>query len=232
MPVFYLLDGFSLLACFPYTLFGMVSLILLDERSNEQAKSQQGISGKDAHLAGNIGHFKPIKDSKEETVEDCEGSRGHALANLTGILAQRDIAAPMKSIFNGPVVPDQFQESLGTGKLRREAREAIDPLLGVRERFADAATQTEHLSNAWPGFGKEVIEFGRCHDFSDFQPSMTALAGVSRAPVVAINRWFAEKTSVNRLSRWAVCQKQTADSPLLKRRCWRRPTHGYEGRQQ
>ena len=167
--------------------------ILRDERSNEQAKSQQGIGGKDAHLAGNIGHLKPIKDSEQETVEDREGSRSHALANLTGILAQRDIAAPMKSVFNGPVVPDQFQESLGTGKLRREAREAIDPLLRTTQRFADAATQTEHLSNAWPGFGEEVIEFGRCHDFSDFQPSMIALAGAPRAPVAAINRRFSEK---------------------------------------
>jgi len=64
--------------------------------AKEEAKSEERLCRENAHLAGHIAHPKPIQDRQQETVEDRQGSRSSALANLAGILSQGHIAAPMK----------------------------------------------------------------------------------------------------------------------------------------
>ena len=63
----------------------------------------------------------------------------------------------MKPVFNGPVVPNQLQKPIWAGELRGGTGQTIDSFVGTNQSFADAATQTEHLSYPWPGFGEKVI---------------------------------------------------------------------------
>ena len=156
------------------------------QRLGEKAKREERLGSERPHLAGNIGDLKPIKDGQQETVEDRQGSRSKALTDLTGILAQRDITAPMKPIFNDPVSPVQLQEAFGTSLPPGQTRETIDPFLGTDQRFADPATQAKDLSDAWPGLGEKVVKFSGNHDLTALHSPMPALAGARGSPVVAI----------------------------------------------
>src|SRR5258708_40328177 len=75
------------------------------ERAKQEAKSLEGLSIKEAHLLGNIGHPQEIEQSQQKTVEHGQDPGSVALAHLTVIFAQRHIASPVEPVFNGPVGP-------------------------------------------------------------------------------------------------------------------------------
>ena len=68
-------------------------------------KRQDGTSSQRAHMAHHLGNPKPVKQGKKKSIENGQGSRGDALANLTGILLQGHIAALVGAIFDGPMGP-------------------------------------------------------------------------------------------------------------------------------
>lgn len=56
-----------------------------------------------------------------------------------------------------------------------------------------AATQAKDLTNPRPGSGQKVVEFSRGNQGSLFNPTMTGMNGLCRAPIAAIDGRFAEK---------------------------------------
>jgi hypothetical protein len=67
---------------------------------------------KGAHLAGDVGDIKPIKERQQEAVEDGEDAWSQPLAHLTRIFLQAAIAPAMQTIFNGSMSSNESHKPL------------------------------------------------------------------------------------------------------------------------
>jgi hypothetical protein len=78
------------------------------KRAKQKANRQPGMSVKETHLPGNIGHPQEIEQSQQKTVEHSQHPGRIALSHLTMIFAQGDIPSPMQAIFNGTITNDKI----------------------------------------------------------------------------------------------------------------------------
>ncbi|HEY1349350.1 MAG TPA: hypothetical protein VGF67_06990 [Ktedonobacteraceae bacterium] len=160
------------------------------QRKHEKAECLERLGSKKAHVAGHIPHVKPIKNREQETVENGQGSRSLAFADLTSILTQGHISSRVELLLNRPVVSDEFQQTFWTGLLRREACDTIHVWDAPVERVMKTALEPKDLSHPRPGLAQEVIHFVGSTDGALFQATMAEVGRVSRLPIVAIHRWF------------------------------------------
>ena len=60
--------------------------------------------------------------------QDAEHRRGHGVTDSAAILSSTHVQAVMKSVFDAPVLADQFEQSLGIGLVRAQAGNDPDGL--------------------------------------------------------------------------------------------------------
>ena len=78
--------------------------------TKQEANGQHRLGIEDAHLLGDVRDPQEIEHGQQKTVEEGQNAGSVSLAHLRVIFAQGHVPAPMQAIFNGPVLPHQFQE--------------------------------------------------------------------------------------------------------------------------
>ena len=82
-------------------------------------------------LASDVGNLMQIHQGEHHGVEDSEHLRHRWEADAALILAQGHIAAPVESIFHGPMLANELQEPLGATLLWQQTGPAVDHLDAV-----------------------------------------------------------------------------------------------------
>ena len=76
--------------------------------TKQEANGKPGLGIKQTHLLGHIADTEDIEQGQQETLEQRQDAGSLALADLTGIFAQRHVAPPMQPVFNGTITNDKF----------------------------------------------------------------------------------------------------------------------------
>ena len=105
---------------------------------------------KDALLGSQIGDAKSINQSQNDIVERRQHLRCLTAADGAAIFTQGDIAAPMQTILNLPVLSDEMEQTFGRCDLRREASHAIDCFGGRVLAAGNASLELKDLCDIIP----------------------------------------------------------------------------------
>ena len=107
-------------------------------------------------------------------VERRQHLRRLAAADGAAIFTQGDIAAPVQTIFDLPVLTDEMEQTRGRCDLRGKAGDAIDSLGGGALAAGNASLQLKDLGDIRPLGGEIVVELaywcGWCGLPSDHAP--------------------------------------------------------------
>jgi len=132
--------------------------LIFGEKLEQKTSGTKRLCIQVSHVPLDVLNAREIAESEHKGIEDRKSMRG--FANLTRILSKRDIAPPVESVFDGPVIANEFQEAAGASLFGGEAGNAIDIFLRAFEGRADPSAQTQDLSNLVAIAGQKVIELG------------------------------------------------------------------------
>lgn len=121
-----------------------------------------------------------LADEEYGGVTQC-GQRAGTRADAAAILVKRNIAHMMKPVFDRPMVAIEFEETLGAGFLRRQARNEIGGLDAVAPLDMAMALDAHGLRRPRPAEIRRHFRTG-C-DFADFDPAMILVDGLGLAQI-------------------------------------------------
>ncbi len=142
------------------------------------------------NLSGHIVNPQAIHQAENRTVEPSQQAGNGTRACLTCIFSQGDIAPPVESIFDLPVMAYQLQHSLRRGLAHRKTPESIHDLAADLPSFEErgGAFESKDLLNASPLVLKPVMEIRATGDLAMFQSPMAFVPRLCLHPASTIRR--------------------------------------------
>jgi hypothetical protein len=87
------------------------------------------VEGKETAGLGDEIKVSALDQAEDEIVEDGQAALAAALADLTGIFMEGDVADIMQAVFNAPVLRDEVEQALRGSLLGGETGDAKDDLV-------------------------------------------------------------------------------------------------------